>query len=99
MRIEHAITTNFLKKYPFFRAKQVGINPEKPGYIYILIEWDSYNKWKAISTKDIAEFTKYVDKNYLKETGTSLEFVETIGLKTMYIYSDYCHTSSGSKGT
>lgn len=87
IKIEDELWTKFLKKYPFFRAKRVGINPDKPGYFYIVIDWDSYKKWKSIPEIDIDEFSKYADKIFLNKTGRKVKLVEAISLKTMLIYN------------
>lgn len=91
IRVDHELWTKYLSQYGAFRAKQVGINPDKPGYLYIIINWDSYNEWKSIPKKNIEKFTKQANKIIYEKTGAKLELIKSIDLKTTYTV-DRCHS-------
>jgi uncharacterized protein (TIGR03792 family) len=62
---DREIWTTFLSSCPGFIRKQVWVNPEQPGQVYLLVEWDTQQEWKAIDPEDLAA----VDRSFVAAMG------------------------------
>jgi uncharacterized protein (TIGR03792 family) len=69
--MDREIWTAFLSKCPGFIRKQVWVNPENPGQVYLLVEWERQEEWKGIDPEALAE----VDRSFVAAMGQAYPIV------------------------
>jgi uncharacterized protein (TIGR03792 family) len=65
MVTDREIWTTFLANCPGFIRKQVWVNPEQPGQVCLVVEWESRDLWKAIDPEALAA----VDQSFVAAMG------------------------------
>ena len=82
IKADKSIWTDYLTKNPSFEEKYIGINPEKPDHLYVVIHWKTWKGWKNIPQKELNNLQKVSDKRL----GDRIQLINSTSLMS---YTEY----------